>query len=62
MGSYGVSDISAGAVEGVGGIMYGTGLTSGSITMLGAYRGGRSMGAETHIDNELAEVRGVFGR
>ena len=57
MGDDGVSDISAGAGEGVGGMVNGAGLTSGSIARSGASRGGNTVGAETCVDNELAEVR-----
>ena len=62
MGGDGVSDISAGAGEGVGGMVNGTGLTSGSIPWLKACGGGSSLGAETRIDNELVEVGEVFRR
>ena len=58
MGGDGVSDISAGAGEGIGGMVNGASLTSGSIARLGASRGGSTVGAETHVDNELVEVRG----
>ena len=54
MGGDGVSDISAGAGEGVGGMVNGAGLTSGSIARLGASRGGSTVGVETRVDNELA--------
>ena len=54
MGGDGVSDISAGTGEGVGGMVNGAGLTSGSI----ARSGPSIVGAETLVDNELAEVRG----
>ena len=64
----GVSDVSVGAGEGVGGMVNGTGLTSGSIARSGACGGGSSLGVETRVDNELAEVgaflegdRGGFG-
>ena len=59
MGGDGVSDVSAGAGEGVGVMMNGTGLTSGSIARLGACGGGSYVRAETSID-ELAEVRGFW--
>ena len=62
MGCDGVSDISAGAGEGVGGMVNGAGLTSGSTERLGASAGGSTVGAETCVDNELVEVRGFFGR
>ena len=58
MGGDGVSEVSAGAGKGVGGMMNGTGLILGSIARLGACGCGSSVGAETHIDNELAEVWG----
>ena len=51
MGGDGVSDVSAGAGEGVGGMVNGTGLTSRSMARSGA------VGAEIHINNELADVR-----
>ena len=57
MGGDGVSDISAGAGEGVGRMMNGAGLTSGSIARSGAFGGGSSVGVETHVNNVLAEVR-----
>ena len=38
--------------------MNGTGLTLGSITGSEASRGGRFMGVETGVNNELAEVGG----
>ena len=58
MGGDGVSDVSAGAGEGVDGMVNGTGLTSRSIARSGACGGGRSVGAETHINNEVAELGG----
>ena len=57
MGGDGVSDVSAGADEGVGRMVNGTGLTVGSIARLGACGGGSSVGAETRVNNEL-EVAG----
>ena len=54
MGGDGVSDISAGAGEGVGGMVNGEVLTSG------LWQGQEPVGAETHVDNELAEVRGFL--
>ena len=57
MGGNGVSDISAGAGEGVGGMVNGAGFASGSIARSGASGGGSTVGAETRID-ELAKVRG----
>ena len=58
MGGNGVSDISARAGEGVGGVVNGAGLTSGSIARLGASGGGSTEGTETGVDNELTKVRG----
>ena len=43
MGGDGVNDISAGAGKGVGGMMNGAGLTSGSITRSGASGGFRKV-------------------
>ena len=57
MGGDGVSDISAGAGEGVGGMVNGAGLTSESVVRSGASGGGSTVGAETHVDNELVKVR-----
>ena len=57
MGGNGVSD-SAGAGEGVGGVVNGAGLTSGLIARSGASGGGSTVGTETGVDNELAKVRG----
>ena len=59
MGGIGVSDISTRAGEGVGGVVNGAGLTSGSIARSGASGGGSIVGTETGV-NELAKVRGVF--
>ena len=47
----GISDVSAGAGKTVGGMVNGTGLTSGSIARSGAYGGGSSVGAESRVDN-----------
>ena len=58
MGGDGVSDVSAGAGEGVGGMVNGAGLTSGSISRLGASGGGSTVGAKTCVDNELAADKG----
>ena len=58
MGGDGVSDISAGAGEGVGGMVNEADLTSGSIAKSVASGSGSTVGAETHVDNELAKVRG----
>ena len=44
--------------EGVGGVVNGAGLTLGSIARSGASGGGRTVGRETGVDNELANVRG----
>ena len=60
MGGDGVSDISAGAGEGVGGMVNGAGLTSESIARSGASGGGSTVGAQTRVDNELAKVRGFL--
>ena len=56
MGGDGVSNVSAGAGEGVGGMVNGAGLTSESIARSGACGSGSSVGAETHVDNELVVV------
>ena len=56
MGGDGLSTISAG----VGGMVNGAGLTLGSIANSEACGGGSSMGVETRVDNELAEVRGFW--
>ena len=58
MGGDEVSDISAGAGGGVGGMVSGVGLASGSIAMSGASGDGSTMGAENCVENELAKVRG----
>ena len=58
MGGNGVSGISARAGEGVGRVVNGAGLTSGSIARSGASGGGSTVGTETGVDNELAKVRG----
>ena len=58
MGSYGASELSGG----VGGMMNGTCLTLGSVAGLGASGGGRTLGAEIGINNELVEVGGFFRR
>ena len=60
MGSNWVSEVSAGTGERVGGMVNGTSLASGSIAGLGASGGGRSVGAETSIHNEFAEVAGFL--
>ena len=52
MGGDGESDISAGADEGLGGVVNEMGLTSRSIARSGA------SGVETRINNELVEVGG----
>ena len=57
VGGNGVSDISMRAGEGVGGVVNGAGLTSGSIARSGASGGGSTVGMETGVDNELAKVR-----
>ena len=61
MGGDGVSDIGAGAGEGVGRVVNGAGLTSGYIARSGASGGASTVGIETRVDNELAKVRG-FGK
>ena len=58
MGGDGVSDISTGAGEGVGGLVNGASLTTRSITRSGASGGGSAVGAEIRVNNELAKVRG----
>ena len=58
MSGDGVSDISAGAGEGVGGMVNGTGLISGSIARSGACGSGSSVGAEIRVDDKLMEVWG----
>ena len=58
MGVNGVSDIGTRAGEGVGGVMNGACLTSGSIARLGASGGGSTVGMETGVDNDLAKVTG----
>ena len=60
MGCDGVDDVSAGAGEGVGGMVNVACHTSGSIARSGACGAGSSVGAETHVDSELAEVRGFL--
>ena len=52
MGGDGVSDISAGAGEGVGRMVNGSDLTSGLLQVR------EPVGVETRADNELVEVRG----
>ena len=56
-----VTDNSAGASEGVGGMVNEPGLTSGSITRLEVCEGGRSVGQRPISTMSLAEVGGVFG-
>ena len=51
-----------GAGERVSGMVNGTSLTSGSIVGLGTCGSCRPMGAETRVNSELVEVRGVSGR
>ena len=58
MGSDWVSEVGAGGGERVGGMVNGTSLESGSIAGPGACGGGRPVGAETCVHNELAEVGG----
>ena len=52
MGGDGVSEISAGTGEGVGGMVNGTGLTSGLL------QGQEPVGTETRINNKVAEIGG----
>ena len=54
----GGNGVSAGAGEGVGGVVNGAGLTLGSTARSGASGGGSAVGTETCVDNELAKVRG----
>ena len=61
MGGDGVSDVGAGAGKGVGRIVNWANLTLGFIARPGACGDGSSVGAETRIDNELAEVGGFSG-
>ena len=58
MGGNGVSDISTRAGEGVGGVVNGARLTSGSTARSGVSGGGSTVGTETGVDNELAKVLG----
>ena len=58
MGGNGVSDISTRSGEGIGRMVNGAGLTSGSIARSGASVGGSTVGMETGVNNELAKVRG----
>ena len=60
MGSDGVIGVSAEAGERVGGMVNGTGFTLRSIARSRACGGGRSVGTETCIDNELVEVGGFW--
>ena len=60
MASNGVSEVGAGAGERVVRMVNGTSLASGSIAGPGGGGGGRSVGAETSVHNELAEVGGFF--
>ena len=59
MCSYGVSEASKGTGERVGRMMNGTSFALGSVARLRASGGGRTMGAETSVNNGFAEV-GVF--
>ena len=60
MGGNGVSEVGVGAGERVGRMVNGTSLASGSIAGPGACGGGRSVGAEICVHNELAEVGGFL--
>ena len=62
MCSYGVSKVSAGIGEQVVGMVNGRSHASATIAGLGASKGGRTMGPETHVNIELVEVGGVFGK
>ena len=59
MGGDGVSDVSAGAGEEVGGMVNGAGLISGSIARSGACGSGSSVEAETHVDRSLSKNAGL---
>ena len=54
----GLSEVGTGAGERVGGMVNRTNLASGSIAGPGAGGCGRSVGAETSVHKELAEVGG----
>ena len=58
MGGDGIRDVSAGADEGVGKMVNGTGLTSGSVARSGACGGGSSVRRKLVSNNKLAEVGG----
>ena len=58
MGGDGVSDISAGAGEGVGGMVNGAGLTSGSIARSGASGGGSTVGRRLMSTMSWRRLRG----
>ena len=59
MGGDGISDISSGAGEGVGGMVNGADLTLGSIARLGANGSGSTVGADTRVDNELVTMNSL---
>ena len=59
MGSHGVSEVGAGAGAGAGGRVGRMENALGSTAGPGASGDGRSVGAEIHVHNQLAEV-GVF--
>ena len=58
MGSNVISEVGAAAGGRVGGMVNGTSLASGSIAGPRACGGGRSVGTETCVHNELAEIGG----
>ena len=60
MGNNGVSEVGVGAGERVDGMVNGTSFALGSIARPGACEGGRPVGAETCVHNELAEVGGFL--
>ena len=60
MGGDGVSDVSAESGEGIGGMVNGAGLTSGSIARSGACGGGSSVGAETRVNDEWRRLGGFW--
>ena len=62
MGGDGVSDISARADEGVGGMVKWGRSYIGVYCKVGSLLGWRFCGVETRFDNELVEVRGFLGR
>ena len=57
--SNGISEVGAGVCERIGGMVNGTSLALGSFAGPGACWGGRPVGVETYVHNELVKV-GVF--